>query len=64
MSDGGKIDSTHEKQQQRLGIEEKDKNSHPIQLNGYNSDEYVIVTITYRYKLQREFRIDTRVTRI
>ncbi len=53
MSDGGKIDSTHEKQQLRLGIEEKDKNSHPIQLNGYNSDEYVTVTITYRYKLQR-----------
>ncbi len=68
MSDGGKIDSTHmpvnvvqehHKKKLRLGIEEKNKNSHPIQLNGYNSDEYVIVTITYRYKLQREFRIDT-----
>ncbi len=44
MSDGGKIDSSTHVQEtpqkkQRLGIEEKIKNSHPIQLNGYNSDE-------------------------
>ncbi len=48
MSDGGKSDSTHEpvnvvqetpQKKQRLGIEEQNKNSHPIQLNGYNSDE-------------------------
>ncbi len=48
MSDGGKSDSTHvpvnvvqetPQKKQRLGIEEQNKNSHPIQLNGYNSDE-------------------------